>query len=81
MCHLAPFCNNQFKKEGNVMMGKLCNLEKAVDSFHFIGHRDKVCQEKYNPWELKKKLGFESINSPACEQSFTWLNKYRNVKG
>ena len=77
----APFCDNQLKKSNNPTIQFLCELEKAVDSFHSIGHRDKICQEKYNPWDLRKKLGFDAINSPACEQSFTWLNKFENVKG
>ena len=26
-------------------------------------------------------MGFNKLNTPACEQAFIWLNKFKNVKG
>jgi hypothetical protein len=70
------------KKNPTETLEFMNKLEKAVDSFHFINHKDPECQKNYNPWELKKRLLIEGIlNSPACEQAFISLNKFRNVKG
>jgi len=69
------------KKNPTETLEFMNKLEKAVDSFHFINHKDPECQKNYNPWELKKRLLIEGIlNSPACEQAFISLNKFRNVK-
>ena len=58
------------------------NLAKAVDKFHFPGHKitDKYCRTKCNPNIELKKLKIEKLNSPACEQAFKWINAFKNMK-
>jgi len=56
------------------------NLHKAVDTFHFLGRKDANCQKVYNPYTLKKKLGIGCLNTPVCEPSFNWLNKFGSTK-
>ena len=26
-------------------------------------------------------MGFGKLNTPACEQAFNWINRFKNVKG
>ena len=41
------------------------------------GHRGKWCHENCNPWSDPSLKG---INTPVCEQLFSWANKYPQVK-
>ena len=53
-----------------------------MDNFHFKSHKksDKYCQEQCNPNTVMEKLEMSKINSQACEQSFKWLNRFKNMK-
>ena len=33
-----------------------------------LGHKADWCHKNTNPWDLKKKLDFKKLNTPACEQ-------------
>jgi len=82
MCHEKPFAENH-KQANHSEVTKFYadNVEKAVDFFHFPGHRDAWCHMNTNPWELKKKMQFSKVNTPAAEQAFNWINRYKSVKG
>ena len=81
MCHLGPVVDKgKLWDTSTDVSVKMASLKKAVDCFHFKNHRDERCHLTYNPWTLKKELEVDCINTPVCEQSFTWLNKYHNVK-
>ena len=53
-----------------------------MDKLHFPGHKksEVYCQENCNPRTVLKELGMVQINSPACEQAFKWINKFKNLK-
>ena len=53
------------------------NLKKAVDKLHFRGHRGAYCHEHCDPNRIKELNG---VNTPVCEQTFSWMNKYRNCR-
>ena len=36
----------------------------------------KWCFANTNPWDLQKKMGFNKLNTPACEQAFNWINRF-----
>ena len=82
MCHEKPFAENH-KQANHSKVTKFYadSVEKAVDFFHFPGHRDAWCHMNTNPWELKKKMQFSKVNTPAAEQAFNWINRYKSVKG
>ena len=57
MCHLRPYSEKVKQAKQNEVTEHFSNLAKAVDKFHFPGHKrtDKYCQEICNPnIELKK---------------------------
>ena len=51
MCHLKPYSEKKCNKEASKVACEFANLSKAVDKFHFPGHKktDKYCQENCNP--------------------------------
>ena len=53
------------------------NLKKAVDKLHFRGHKGDYCQKNCDPNSIKE---LEGVNTPVCEQTFSWLNKFRNCR-
>ena len=63
------------QNEVTEMFGK---AHKAVDKFHFPGHVSKKCHETCDPYKMPC---FDDINSPVCEQVFSRLNKFTQVKG
>ena len=82
MCHLKPFSEKPKHAKQNDITEHFANLAKAVDRFHFPGHKrtDKYCQENCNPNSELQKLGIKKQNTPACEQAFKWLNAFKNLK-
>ena len=82
MCHLKPYSEKPKQAKQNEITEQFANLAKAVDKFHFPGHKktDKYCQENCNPNIELKKLEIKKQNTPACEQAFKWLNAYKNLK-
>merc|ERR1719318_2236563 len=82
MCHEKPFSENPAQATHSDVTKFYANeVEKAVDFFHFPGHKADWCHKNTNPWDLKKKLDFKKLNTPACEQAFNWINRYKSVKG
>ena len=53
------------------------SLKKAVDKLHFRGHRGTYCHENCDPNAIKE---LDGVNTPVCEQTFSWLNKFRNCR-
>ena len=64
--------------EQNDVTRKFGAAHKAVDKFHFPGHVSKKCHETCDPYQMPC---FDDINSPVCEQVFSRLNKFTQVKG
>ena len=82
MCHEKPFAEDEIRSNFSESTKFYAEqVEKAVDFFHFPGHVSKWCYANTNPWDLQKKMGFVKLNTPACEQAFNWLNRFKNVKG
>ena len=52
-------------------------LKKAVDKLHFRGHRGAYCQQYCDPFKIKE---LDGVNTPVCEQTFSWMNKYTNCR-
>ena len=82
MCHLKPHSEKQENREQSDVTELYADLSKAVDKFHFPGHKksDSYCRENCNPNTELKKLDIKEINSPACEQAFKWINAFKNLK-
>ena len=82
MCHEKPFAEDEKRANfSETTKFDAEQVEKAVDFFHFPGHVSEWCHSNTNPWDLQKKMGFGKLNTPACEQAFNWLNRFKNVKG
>lgn len=81
MCHLSPHSANPKQAELNDITRQFAGIVKAVDNFHFKkGHKGKWCQLNANPNIEMKKVGMIHANTPVCEQFFSWVNKFRNIK-
>ena len=94
MCHLKPFSGililffplsgsisishlENVKQDQSEMTKVFAQLTKAVDKLHFRGHRGSYCHENCDPNAIKE---LEGVNTPVCEQTFAWLNKFRNCR-
>lgn len=53
------------------------SIKKIIDSLHIRNHKDKSCQEKYNPVTLKEEL--PEGNTMAAEQTFVWLSRFKKI--
>ena len=53
------------------------SIRKVIDSLHIRNHKDKLCQEKYNPATLKEEL--PEGNTVAAEQTFVWLSRFKKI--
>ena len=84
ICDLHPFlCNLQ----ANLADFLLKNVKFLVDMFHVEGHTEACCKPpsdcdpqrgRYHPLHTD----FDEIrhaNTECAEQSFKWLNKYKNI--
>ena len=82
MCHLKPHSEKKEIRKQSTVSEEFGSLSKAVDKFHFPGHKksDAYCRENCNPNIELKNLGIKEINSPACEQAFKWINCFKNLK-
>ena len=78
MCHMKPFSEKESIMNKNEITRKFGEANKAVDKFHFPGHVSKKCHETCDPYKMEC---FNDINSPICEQVFSRLNKFTQVKG
>lgn len=77
MCHLKPFSEKEENQGGPI--GKLfASKLMAVDKLHFRGHRGAYCQANCDPWKLKE---LDGVNTPVCEQTFAWINRYTQCHG
>ena len=81
MCHLKPHSEKPKQANLNEVTKQFSGIVKAVDNFHFKkGHKGKWCQTNANPNIEMKKVGMVHSNTPVCEQTFSWLNKFKNIK-
>ena len=81
MCHLKPHSENPKQAKLNDITRQLADIVKAVDNFHFKkGHKGKWCLVNANPNIEMKKVGMVHANTPVCEQFFSWINKFKNIK-
>ena len=81
MCHLKPHSEKPKQANLNEVTKQFSGIVKAVDNFHFKkGHKGKWCQTNVNPNIEMKKVGMVHSNTPVCEQTFSWLNKFKNIK-
>lgn len=53
------------------------SIRKIIDSLHIRNHKDKTCQEKYDPRPLKEEI--PNGNTMAAEQTFVWLSRYKKI--
>ena len=56
---------------------KLGEMGHFVDFFHFRNHVDPDCHKNNNPRNCPGLLG---VNTSVCEQTFSWLNEYKQTK-
>ena len=63
------------QQDQSSMTKVFARLKKAVDKLHFRGHRGTYCQENCDPFKIQELKG---VNTPVCEQTFSWMNKYKN---
>ena len=57
------------------------NLNKVIDEFHLKNHIDPKCKILYNPKAIEDmypEIG-KTKNSQACEQTFSWLGRYKKI--
>ena len=75
MCHLdnLKVAKTPLPLPGHLSMLWL-DVQKIIDSLHIANHKDKRCQEKYHPAEVKEF--HPDYNSMCCEQTFAWLSRY-----
>ena len=76
-CHLAPFSEKVAQTKQSKMAALFASCKKAVDKLHFRGHRGSYCQEFCDPWKIKE---LDGVNTPVCEQTFAWMNKYNQCR-
>ena len=76
-CHLKPFSEKENQRKQSKSAEFFATLNKAVDKLHFRGHRGSYCQQECDPWKLKD---LNDVNTPVCEQTFSWLNRYKNCR-
>ena len=67
----------KIEQDQSAMTRLFVGLKKAVDKLHFRGHRGEYCQKSCDPFALKE---LEGVNTPVCEQTFSWMNKYINCR-
>ena len=76
MCHLN---NLRVAKNPLPLPGDFQHLwadvQKIIDSLHIGNHKDKRCQELYNPEIFKNP----EMNTMSCEQTFAWLSRYKRI--
>lgn len=65
------------KQNQSEMTKVFASLKKAVDKLHFRGHRGTYCHENCDPNAIKE---LDGVNTPVCEQTFSWLNKFHNCR-
>ena len=53
------------------------SVSKIIDGFHLRNHKREECHIKYDPQALKEK--HPSYNTEACEQTFSWLRRYKKI--
>ena len=52
-------------------------INKIIDPLHIKNHSREKCQELYNPERVK--VDHPEANMMQCEQTFTWLGRYKNI--
>ena len=77
MCHLKPYVEKESQKSQSKATELFAKMDKAVDKLHFRGHRGAYCQKECDPYKLKY---LENVNTPVCEQTFSWINRFKNCR-
>ena len=77
-CHLVRYARNPKRAEYSEIAKRLSEMEYFVDKIHFLNHVDKFCQEFCNPYT--ESSGLKEVNTSICEQSFSWMNAFMQVK-
>jgi hypothetical protein len=75
-CHLAPFARNEKRRKHSPATEKMANVKILVDKMHFAGHVGEWCMQNCNPY---KEPDLANVNTQICEQSFRWMNSFRQV--
>ena len=55
----------------------LDGCQMIIDILHIANHKDKTCHELYSPEMFKKEN--PDVNTMCCEQTFTWLSRYKRI--
>ena len=71
-CHLKRFI---MRRKENTNLDAIRQLNLVVDKMHFKNHVDKWCKKNVNPFSNSI---FNGINTQVCEQTFSWLCKYKH---
>jgi hypothetical protein len=72
----APYAQKEERKIYSDLTQKVAGLKMFVDKLHFPGHVGAWCHKNCNPF---KEVALQCVNTPICEQSFRWLNAYKQV--
>ena len=86
-CDLHPFLCNLERKGAYLAGFLLKHVKFLVDRFHVEGHTEPYCKPpsiddpekgRYHP-SNKEFVEIKDANTECAEQSFKWLNKYKNI--
>lgn len=53
------------------------NVSKFIDDLHLRNHKRPECKVLFSTARLRTK--YESLNTPVCEQTFTWASKFKHI--
>ncbi|CAF3873870.1 unnamed protein product [Rotaria sp. Silwood1] len=75
-CHLIKTIIDHFggllyHNAATAFLYKKCTF--TIDRLHYQNHRDSWCKQYLNP---DNNPSLNGINTEACEQTFSWLNKF-----
>ncbi|CAF1017589.1 unnamed protein product [Rotaria sordida] len=75
-CHLIKTIIDHFdgilrRNAATTFLYKKCTF--TIDRLHYQNHRDPWCKKYLNP---DSNPDLDGINTEACEQTFSWLNKF-----
>lgn len=74
-CHLVRFIQNPRRPNSTKASLYLLSLVIVLDRMHFENHTDPWCTENLDPDKFEF---FNTINTEACEQEFSWLCHYKH---
>ena len=78
MCH---FDNLKVARKPLPLPGDLqylwLDVIKIIDTLHLNNHKDDNYHKVDNPEKIKDK--YPTFNTMCCEQTFTWLGRYKRI--